>query len=611
MGLFSVLGTSSSGLRSVQDHLSLVSQNVAGASTEGYVRRTQTQSPGAPGSGGGLSPNIERAFDRFVQSGFWQARSGSAYAGILSSTLSDINNLFGTPGSDTGLPNLMAKFQNTLKSLVTDPSSAAARAQVIGQLNLVVNSIHGISDGIQSARANVESALSNDVEELNSYLQQIDAINKKVGVTNRDPGLLDQRDLLVGKISSLIGVTVREQTDGTLQISTDTGSVLVDQSGVAKLSFDARGNIGAGDLYDVDPTKRKVGTILATTPGGTTLDLLGNGLVKSGELGALVQLRDQALVETQGQIDDFAAALASAFSDEDVDSTTISAGRSIDLAGLKSGNRIHVAYTDSLGKTHKVAFVAVQNASSLPLSEAAKRSDGEEVVGIDMSGGTSGMAAAMQTALDGLGTGLTVSAGSGATVAMTAASPASLQTLTASVTTASIGTNSKGLALFTDGKDANSLFTDHYDGTSQRVGFASRISLNPQVKADPSLLVTWGGASNSTGDLDRANSLFSRFVSSEKTVSANSQYGLADGKATVSDILKLFIQQQSIATSNADAESSSQDVTLKYMEAKVSAVSGVNIDAELANMTTLQAAYAANARVMTTARDMLDVLMRM
>lgn len=608
MGLFSVLGTSSTGLKSVQDALSLVSQNIAGANTDGYVRRVQSQSPT---TGGMSTPFVERAFDRFVQTGYWQAKSGSAFAGRLSNTLSDINNLFGTPGAETGLPSLMTKFQNSLKSLVTDPSSAATRAQVIGQLNLVVNSIHGISDGIQSARADIESALSNDVGELNGYLQQIDSINKKIGVTNRDPGLLDQRDLLVSKISSLIGITVREQPDGTLQISTDTGSVLVDQSGAAKLSFDARGNIGAGDLYDVDPSKRKVGTIIATTPGGTTVDLLANGLVKSGELGALIHLRDKVLVETQGQIDDFAAALASAFSDEDVESSAIPDGRAIDLAGLKSGNRVHVTYTDSTGKTHKVAFVAVQNASSLPLSQDAKRSDGEEVIGIDMSGGASGMAAAMQSALNSLGSGLTVTPGSGSVINMTATSPASLQALTATVTSASIGADSKGLPLFTDGADANSLFTDHYDGAGQRVGFASRISLNPQIKADPSLLVTWGGSSNSTGDHDRANSLLSRFVSSERSVSANSQYGLAGGKATVSDILKQFIQQQSIATSSADAQSSSQDVTLKYMEAKVSAVSGVNIDAELATMTTLQSAYAANARVMTAARDMLDVLMRM
>ena len=39
--------------------------------------------------------------------------------------------------------------------------------------------------------------------------------------------------------------------------------------------------------------------------------------------------------------------------------------------------------------------------------------------------------------------------------------------------------------------------------------------------------------------------------------------------------------------------------------------SSVNIDEEMANLLNLQNAYAANARVMSTVKDMLDTLLRM
>ncbi len=39
--------------------------------------------------------------------------------------------------------------------------------------------------------------------------------------------------------------------------------------------------------------------------------------------------------------------------------------------------------------------------------------------------------------------------------------------------------------------------------------------------------------------------------------------------------------------------------------------SGVNIDQEMSNLLTLQNAYAANARVLTTIKDMFDTLMQM
>ena len=607
MGLFSVLGTSSAGLKFVQDSLALVAQNVAGAHENGYVRRVQ--SPISVSSG--VDPGaIGRVLDRYVQNGFWQAKTGSAYAKRMSNTLGDINNLFGTPGAESGLPNLLSKFQDSLKVLVSDPKSSAARAQVLGQMNLLVNSIHQISDGIQTTRASVESALSDDTEQLNSYLQQIDGLNRKIGTSESDPGLLDQRDVLIGQVSQLIGISVREQSDGTVHISTDTGSVLVDQSGAAKLSFDARGNIAATDLYDIDPTKRKVGTIVATSPGGTTVDLLANGLVKSGELGGLVTLRDQSLTEAQGQIDDLAASLSQVFSDQTVSGIAITGGQSLDLTGLQAGNRIHISYTDSAGKAYQLAFVGVSNASSLPLPASAALSDGEEVIGIDISGGMSGIASAMQSAITSRGSGVSVAAGTGNSIDVTATSPAALTSLSATITNAFIGSGSKGLPLFTDGNASNNLFTDRYDGGRQRIGFASRIQVNPQIKADPSLLSTWGDTSGANDDLFRVNSLLSRIKTQKIATSFQSQLGLAGGAGTVSDILNQFIQQQSISTNNAATLSSSQSVTLNYLQAKFDSISGVNIDTELANMTGLQAAYAANALVMTAARDMLDVLMR-
>lgn len=609
MGLFSVLGTSSAGLKSIQDNLSLVSQNIAGANRDGYVRRVQSPVVNSPGGTSVGSGAVERALDRYVQMSLWKARTGAAYGDRVSDAISQVNMLFGKPGAESGLPSLLSKFQNALKTLASDPASAATRSQVVGQIKLVINSIRGISDGIQAIRASAEVALDDQTDQLNLYLQQVDGLNRKIGNLGSDPALLDQRDTLIGQISSLIGITVHAQNDGTIQITTDTGAVLVDQSGAARLSFDARRNISAADRYAVDPLDRSVGTLTMTSPGGATLDMIASGFIRSGEIGALVELRDQSLVQAQGQIDDFAAALSQVFSDQSIAGEPIAGGQSIDLAGLKSGNRIALEYTDAGGVTRRINFVAVAQASSLPLPDEARMADGEETVGIDLSTGYAGIAAAMQSAIASRGGGLSVAA-SGTRIDMTGASPAMVRSLTARVTNASLGANSAGLPLFTDGATASNLFTDHYDGGRQRMGFASRISLNPLIAADPSLLVTWGGTSSATDNAARANQLGTLLATEKKIVSSQSQFGFSNGEGTVTDILNQFIQQQSISTNNAESFSEIQSVTLNYMEAKFKSLSGVNMDTELANMTSLQTAYAANARVMTTARDMLDILMR-
>jgi flagellar hook-associated protein 1 FlgK len=46
------------------------------------------------------------------------------------------------------------------------------------------------------------------------------------------------------------------------------------------------------------------------------------------------------------------------------------------------------------------------------------------------------------------------------------------------------------------------------------------------------------------------------------------------------------------------------------LQQKFNTTSGVNIDEEMAHLLTLQNAYAANARVMSTVKEMFDALLR-
>jgi len=52
-----------------------------------------------------------------------------------------------------------------------------------------------------------------------------------------------------------------------------------------------------------------------------------------------------------------------------------------------------------------------------------------------------------------------------------------------------------------------------------------------------------------------------------------------------------------------------QDIVTNGLLARQSDESGVNIDEEMGRLTELQAVYAANAQVMTVAREMMDLLL--
>jgi len=69
-----------------------------------------------------------------------------------------------------------------------------------------------------------------------------------------------------------------------------------------------------------------------------------------------------------------------------------------------------------------------------------------------------------------------------------------------------------------------------------------------------------------------------------------------------------FISRQSVQRANAEDTLNSEKSLQQILKNKLSAASGVNIDDEVAQLTVLQNAYSANARVLQASRDMFTTL---
>jgi flagellar hook-associated protein 1 FlgK len=70
------------------------------------------------------------------------------------------------------------------------------------------------------------------------------------------------------------------------------------------------------------------------------------------------------------------------------------------------------------------------------------------------------------------------------------------------------------------------------------------------------------------------------------------------------------VSQQSQSANAAQNLQQGQDVVVNALQQRFDSDSGVNIDTELSNLITLQHAYAANARVMSTIQAMYTTLMQ-
>ena len=67
---------------------------------------------------------------------------------------------------------------------------------------------------------------------------------------------------------------------------------------------------------------------------------------------------------------------------------------------------------------------------------------------------------------------------------------------------------------------------------------------------------------------------------------------------------------QGQAADSAKQVADGQDVVLSTLQQKFNSQSGVNIDEEMAHLLSLQNAYGANARVMSTVKQMFDMLLQ-
>lgn len=616
MSLSQALSTSVSGLRTTQAGLALIASNVANAETPGYVRKSLAQSTTAAGSNG-VSVRvaaINRELDVFLQRQLRAEASGGSYANLRAEFYSRLQRIYGEPGADATLEAAFNHFTSAIQTLATSPETPSARAAVVSAAQVLAQQFNSMSGDIQSLRSDAELGLADAVARANNAMAQIAAINRRLALNTAPDAataaLRDQRDVYIDELSQLMDIKVIEGDFNQINVFTGSGVQLVGTE-ASRLSFDAQGTMTPAAVWSADPAERGVGTISLVSPTGGSFDLLAAGAIRSGEIAAMVEMRDHLLVEAQTQLDALAAAMASSLSDVTNAGNAVTAGAQngfdLDLSNMLAGNRMSFTYTSG-GQQHRVTIVRVDDPSALPLPNDATADPNDRVIGVDFSGGLANIVAQLNPMFNGR---INFSNPSGSTLRILDDGASNLSTVdAASVTFTRTGLTGGGaeLPFFTD---AASLYTGALSSSgSQSAGFASRITVNGALIADPSKLVVYqsGGLA---GDPTRPNFILGRLLDSSTTFPASTGIGslASPFSGTLSAYLRQVISTQGEAADNAASLAAGQEVVVNALKGRVAEGSAVNIDVEMANLLNLQSAYGANARVMTAVKDMIEQLL--
>jgi flagellar hook-associated protein 1 FlgK len=625
MGLSQALAIAMSGLRATQASISLVGSNVANAETPGYVRKTVIQVAGTNGDYGSsvLLNGVDRQLDQYLQTQLRTETSGAAYADIRSTFLANLQNVYGNPAETGTIEDSFNKLLTAFQGLSTSPDSQSARISAVAAAQTMAQTLNATTQGIQNLRANAEMGINDSITTANNAMAQIAFINNQLQASGKTDAatasLLDQRDQYITQLSSLMDVRTVVNDLNQVTVFTNSGVQLVGTE-AAKLSFNPQGTMTPNTLYNpTDPTKSNVGTISINFPHGGSYDMVATNSIRSGKIAAYLELRDNTLVKAQAQVDQFAASMSSALSDKTTAgvaapaSVLPQAGYDLDLAGLQSGNVIHVSYKDNTtGVTHNLSIVRVDDPSVLPLSNTSTLDPNDEVLGVNFAGGMASVVTQLNAALGA--SDLQFSNPSGSTLrVLDDGAPNRSDVLAASVTTtmSSLTSGNAQLPLFTDN---GGLFTGALTASgSQQTGLAGRISVNLGLLGDPSRTVVFSTSPlTPAGDTTRSDFVLTQLQSGTYRYSPQTGIGTTGSPftGTLTNFAKQFISQQGEAATAAKQLADGQSVVLNTLQKKVTDASGVNIDDEMAHLLALQNAYSANARVMSSIKQMYDTLIQ-
>ncbi|HTW40810.1 MAG TPA: flagellar hook-associated protein FlgK [Solirubrobacteraceae bacterium] len=264
------LQTALSGLIAEQTALDTTGSNIANANTEGYSRETVNLQPNPPldilalstltgqgaqlGTGVGVS-TITRIRNSYLDSQYRTQNSALSSASTQAEVLAQAQAAFNEP-TEASIAGQLSKFWSAWNSLASSPTSEAAKVGVVAageQLARTFNELSSQLSTIATQAGEQVKALTGAGGEVENIASQIAQLNGQIKLSEQagetPNSMLDSRDLLLDKLSSLANITVSEQEDHTDTVSFgDTGTPLVEGTTVnwpQELTEAAGGQLGA------------------------------------------------------------------------------------------------------------------------------------------------------------------------------------------------------------------------------------------------------------------------------------------------------------------------------------------------------------------------------
>ncbi|MBT2133201.1 flagellar hook-associated protein FlgK [Croceibacterium sp. LX-88] len=369
-----LLTIAASGTRAARSALDVTAQNIANASTEGYIRRTAQMEEVAGASGfrtndislsGVRVAGVNRNADAFRQAEVRRTNSDATRASTELNGLKDIESAV----EQADVYTAIVELESALKQLGQDPVDPSLRAATLaaadalaGKFNIAANGLNAVTQGEQfdaSAEVDQANVLAGELARINQRLA-------RAGAGSSDQSsLLDQRDLMLEKLSGIANINTTFAADGTVTVNLGgpTGPALVSGNNTSPLAM----------------TTAADGTI-SFDVGGTAVSVSGGSL--SGHALAL-----QEVANVRGKLDTLAASVA--------DTVNAAQAAGVDLDGA-TGTPL---FTGTTAATIALATTDGRAIATAPAGAAAGSRDASNLTALSSALETGGAADRMNSLL--------------------------------------------------------------------------------------------------------------------------------------------------------------------------------------------------------------------
>jgi flagellar hook-associated protein 1 FlgK len=342
--LFAALGTASNALDVMEKAIGVVQNNVANASTPGYVTQTLSLNAASfdPSNhvwGGLQAGTTQTARNMFAEQSVWSANQQVGSAAQQASSLQALQSNFDVSGT-SGIPSALSSLYSAFSAWTTTPSSTTAQQQVITAAEGLVQQFNSAASNIGTVRSQAGQQTQNVVTQINQLSSEIASINGEIRQGGQDDaGLQAQLYNNLEQLSNLVNITAQTQSDGTVSVLMDGQVPLV--IGQTQTTLSAISSNPAGTSSNAAPGQQ----IVSSSGQDVTTQAQG------GQLGGLLEITNSVIPSLtgdssrQGSLNELAQGIADTINNLLVGGQTSSGAAGVPLFSYSTSSPTAVAST--------------------------------------------------------------------------------------------------------------------------------------------------------------------------------------------------------------------------------------------------------------------------